>query len=261
MIIKINKKQLINQTNLMLENQILDLVKSDLDTSFLNKQKSQTGQIPLEKFNVDETKEEIENKFKNNPDLPEKIVNDVKNISDITESTLGDIQANLNTYTPGPAQNSITRAGHLVSNRSELSKSGQANSMQGAKEVVRNQFDVANGIISTVGSALKKNINESIVFISGHAITESAVASYEALTNVPKAVNVAEAKPDQKIESYYDKKINTPTRHLTSGLKTNLANSLNKNVSNLQNVRDNLKQVQTMQRNATPDTTNNKPVV
>lgn len=204
------------------ENAIIDqIINPYLDQRFAP---VQPQAVELSKYEVTEAKQEIKKEFDKNPELPSKIVS---NIDKIEESVFQNIKNNI----AAQAQNIVkkpTQAGHLVSTHDTLSKIGQANSGMGAQQVVKHTMDVANGINKPSKPSMK---NESTV-----------------LSNISKKLLEETFAPKQQILSHYDRTINTPTRHLKAGEKYNVATKLNQVKGDLQQDRDAIKKLNSMQQ-------------
>lgn len=204
------------------ENVLIDQVVAP----FLNQKFApiQPQAVELSKYDVNKAKEVIKKEFDNNQDLPNKIVSKVENIE---ESVYQDIKNNITAR----AQEQIkkpTQAGHLVSTHDTLSKIGQANSGMGAQQVVKHTMDVANGVNKPSKPSMK---------------TEATV-----LSNISKKLLEETFAPKQQILSHYDRTINTPTRHLKAGEKYNVATKLNQVKGDLQQDRDAIKKLNSMQQ-------------
>jgi len=246
MTVIINKK-------LLLEDQMLGVVGNDL----LTKAKPiLTNPVKLEKYNVNDAKKSINDELDKDPELPEKVVEKVKSIE---ESTLGDVQKNLNS----PHKSTLTKAGHLVSNRTQESKDGLANSLQGAKEVITNQIKTtskSNGIdgVTQPVSSFSESTNNILLKVSNliledmHSMTGS-VGNYKQLTTTQRPNNTM-SSGQQKVETHFDKTVNSPTRQLKQGEKVNVANKLGQETSSLQQVRDNLKKLNNMSKSVSSTT-------
>ena len=126
----------------------------------------------------------------------------------------------------------LARRNYLISTHGQLSKSGEANSMLGSKQVINNTLNVANGV------------NKPSIKTESTIIEERAL-SYKDLTAPSKP---AFNPKHQKIESHYDKTINSPTRQLKTGQKILVAQQLAQVKGNLQNDRDAIKKISSMQQ-------------
>lgn len=218
--------------NYLNENALLDqLVAPDLQQQY--EQKSSQAK-ELSKYNVIEAKEHINKVFKQDPNLSKQVIKQVKSIEEV--SVLGTIRQNITNKNLENMSNnpSLTKTGNLISTHGQLSKSGEANSMLGSKQVIKNTLNVANGIKT------ENSINtESTSFI------EERSMSYKDLTSPSKP---AFTPKHQKIETHYDKTINSPTRHLKTGQKILVAQQLAQAKGNLQSDRDAIKKISSMQQ-------------
>ena len=183
----------------------------------------------------EEKAEVIKKEFDNNQDLPTKIVSKVENIE---ESVYQDIKNNITTH----AQEQIkkpTQAGHLVSTHDTLSKIGQANSGMGSQQVFKHTMDVANGVNKPSKPSMK---HESTILagISRRLFEESHY-------NKKNDINTSRFN-NQPILTHYDRTINSPTRHLKAGEKYNVATKLAQVKGDLQQDRDAIKKINSMQR-------------
>ena len=226
------KSQLVTEAISLMENELLNkLVLPDLAQKYIQKAPLADK---LSKYNVKEAKELIGEEFKNNPELADKIVNKVSSIDE--SSVLGNIQNNL-TQRYQNFKPSTTKAGHLISTHDQLSKTGQANSMMGSKQVIKNTVDAANG----------NNNKPSLKTESANILEEMQSFTYKQLTG-RKPVITAVRPSNQKIETHYDKTIDSPTHHLKSGEKILVANRLGQVKGNLQADRDAIKKASSMQQ-------------
>lgn len=204
------------------ENVIIDQVISPyLNQRFVPVQQQAAE---LSKYDVTEAKEEIKKVFDTNPELPTKIVS---NVEKIEESVYQNIKNNITAQ----SQNAVkkpTQAGHLVSTHDTLSKIGQANSGMGTQQVVKHTMDVANGVNKPSKPSMK---------------TEATV-----LANISRKLYEENFAPKQQILSHYDRTINTPTRHLKAGEKYNVATKLAQVKGDLQQDRDAIKKINSMQQ-------------
>lgn len=226
------KSQLVTEAISLMENELLNkLVLPDLAQKYIQKAPLADK---LSKYNVKEAKELIGEEFKNNPELADKIVNKVSSIDE--SSVLSNIQNNL-TQRYQNFKPSTTKAGHLISTHDQLSKTGQANSMMGSKQVIKNTVDAANG----------NNDKPSLKTESANILEEMQSFTYKQLTG-RKPVITAVRPSNQKIETHYDKTIASPTHHLKSGEKILVANRLGQVKGNLQADRDAIKKASSMQQ-------------
>ena len=217
--------------NYINENALLDqLVAPELEQQYEQKF-SQAKE--LSKYNVVEAKEHINKVFKHDPNLSKQVIKQVKSIEEV--SVLGTIRQNItNKNLENMSKNpSITKTGNLISTHGQLSKSGEANSMMGSKQVIKNTLNVANGVKT------ENSIN------TGSTVIEERALAYKDLTAPSKP---AFTPKHQKIETHYDKTINSPTRHLKTGQKILVAQQLAQAKGNLQSDRDAIKKISSMQQ-------------
>ena len=224
--------------NYLNENALLDqLVAPELEQQY--EQKSSQAK-ELSKYNVVEAKEHINKVFKQYPNLSKQVIKQVKSIEEV--SVLGTIRQNItNKNLENMSKNpSMTKTGNLISTHGQLSKSGEANSMLGSKQVIKNTLNVANGIKTENSINTGNSINtESTSFI------EERASAYKDLTAPSKP---AFTPKHQKIETHYDKTINSPTRHLKTGQKILVAQQLAQAKGNLKSDRDAIKKISSMQQ-------------
>ena len=209
------------------ENVIIDqIVAPELNQKFAP---IQPRAQELSKYDIVKAKEEIKKEFDNAPELPSQIV---KNVDSIEESVFSNIKQNItnSAQQQTKANPSVTKAGHLVSTRENLSQSGQANSMMGSKQVIDNTLRAANG------QKPKTLKTESTVL---------AMISSRILEEVSHPMGFG--RP-QKILTHYDRTINSPTRHLKAGEKFNIATKLAQVKGDLQQDRDAIKKINNMQK-------------
>ena len=229
------KSRLVTEALLFLsENEIIDsLIKPELTAKFMEKSPVATK---LSKYNVKEAKELINDEFKNNPELPDRIVHQVNNLDE--SSILGDIKNNI-TQKYQNFKPTTTKSGNIVSSHNQLSKSGEANSMMGAKQVIKNTMNISNG----------SRANASLKTESAHMFEESNKLTYNDLTKRKPVITPSKKSiKQQPIETHYDKTIASPTHHLKSGEKILVANKLADVKGNLQADRDAIKKASSMQQ-------------
>lgn len=216
------------------ENALLDqLVLPDLAQKYIQKAPVTDK---LSKYNVKEAKEIIGEEFKQDPDLPHKIVNNVNKIEE--SSPLGNIRNNItNRYQD--FKPTTTKAGHLISTHNELSKSGDANSMMGSKQVIDNTLDEVNG---------KHHSKRGLKTESSNILEEMQSFTYNQLTKRKPVITAVRPSKPQPIATHYDKTIASPTHHLKAGEKILVANKLSEVKGNLQSDRDAIKKASSMEQ-------------